>query len=59
MSQGEMQKAAEELAKLDMPELDRKTEKSITEQQYLDALSRLGSPLADTVRQFHTADKTP
>ncbi len=29
------------------------------EQQYLDALSRLGSPLADTVRQFHTADKTP
>ncbi|MDZ4849184.1 MAG: hypothetical protein SGI77_07810 [Pirellulaceae bacterium] len=31
MSKGEMEKAAEELAKLDMPELDRKTEKAITE----------------------------
>ncbi len=31
MSQGEMEKAAEELAKLDLPELDRKTEKAITE----------------------------
>ena len=32
MAKGEMEKAAEELAKLDMPELDRKTEKSITEE---------------------------
>lgn len=31
MSKGEMEKAAEELAKLDMPELDRKTEKAVTE----------------------------
>ncbi len=31
MSKGEMEKAAEELAKLEMPELDRKTEKAITE----------------------------
>ena len=31
MSKGEMEKAAEELAKLEMPELDRKTEKAVTE----------------------------
>lgn len=31
MSQGDMEKAAEELAKLEMPELDRKTEKAIAE----------------------------
>ncbi len=31
MSKGEMDKAAEELAKLEMPELDRKTEKAIAE----------------------------
>jgi hypothetical protein len=31
MSKGEMDKAAEELAKLEMPELDRKTEKAVTE----------------------------
>ena len=31
MSQGELDKAAEELAKLDMPKLDRQTEKAITE----------------------------
>ena len=31
MSQGEMEKAAEELEKLEMPELDRKTEKAVTE----------------------------
>lgn len=31
MSKGEMEKAAEELQKLEMPELDQKTEKAITE----------------------------
>jgi hypothetical protein len=31
LSKGEMEKAAEELAKLELPELDRKTEKAITE----------------------------
>ena len=31
MTAGEMEKAAEELEKLDMPELDRKTEKAIKE----------------------------
>lgn len=31
MAKGEMEKAAEELAKLEMPELDQKTEKAITE----------------------------
>lgn len=31
MSQGEMEKAAEELAKLEMPKLDRQTERSLTE----------------------------
>lgn len=31
MAKGEMEKAAEELNKLEMPELDRKTEKAITE----------------------------
>jgi len=31
MAKGEMDKAAEELAKLEMPELDRKTEKAVTE----------------------------
>lgn len=31
MSQGELEKAAEELAKLEMPKLDRQTEKAITE----------------------------
>jgi hypothetical protein len=31
MSQGEMEKAAEELAKLEMPELDRQTERAVTE----------------------------
>lgn len=31
MSKGEMEKAADELAKLEMPELDRKTEKAMTE----------------------------
>jgi len=31
MSKGDMDKASEELAKLDMPQLDRKTEKAITE----------------------------
>jgi hypothetical protein len=31
MAKGDMEKAAEELEKLEMPELDRKTEKSITE----------------------------
>ena len=31
MAKGEMEKAAEELAKMDMPELDRKTEKAVTE----------------------------
>ncbi|GAA5505677.1 hypothetical protein [Novipirellula caenicola] len=32
LSKGEMEKAADELEKLEMPELDRKTEKAITEQ---------------------------
>ena len=39
MAKGDMEKAAEELEKLEMPELDRKTEKSITEklqQAYFD-----------------------
>lgn len=31
MSKGEMEKAAEELKKMEMPELDRKTEKAVTE----------------------------
>ncbi|MDA1230921.1 MAG: hypothetical protein O2856_09115 [Planctomycetota bacterium] len=31
MAKGELEKAAEELSKLEMPELDRKTEKAITE----------------------------
>jgi hypothetical protein len=31
MSQGEMEKAAEELAKLELPELDRQTERALTE----------------------------
>jgi hypothetical protein len=31
LSQGNMEKAAEELAKLEMPELDRKTERALTE----------------------------
>lgn len=31
MSQGEMEKAAEELAKLEMPKLDRQTERALTE----------------------------
>jgi|JI6StandDraft_1071083.scaffolds.fasta_scaffold39174_2 hypothetical protein len=31
LSKGDMEKAAEELAKMEMPELDRKTEKSISE----------------------------
>lgn len=31
LAKGEMEKAAEELSKLEMPELDRKTEKAITE----------------------------
>lgn len=31
MAKGEMEKAAEELAKMEMPELDRKTQKAVTE----------------------------
>jgi len=31
MSQGEMEEAAEELAKLEMPKLDRQTERAVTE----------------------------
>lgn len=41
LSQGELDKAAQELEKLDLPELDRKTEKSITEQ--LDKLNQNSS----------------
>jgi hypothetical protein len=44
MSQGDMEKAAEELAKLEMPELDRKTEKAITEK--LDQLQDKASGVA-------------
>ena len=38
LSKGELEKAADELQKLEMPELDRKTEKAITEQ--LDKLNQ-------------------
>ncbi len=38
LSKGQLEKAAEELEKLEMPELDRKTEKAITEQ--LDKLNQ-------------------
>jgi hypothetical protein len=44
MSQGDMEKAAEELAKLEMPELDRKTEKAIAEK--LDQLQLRASSVA-------------
>lgn len=61
MSKGEMEKAAEELAKLELPELDRQTEKAISEkldqlqqnsgegqkrQQMKDALAQLGQGLS-------------
>ncbi|MEQ1824303.1 MAG: hypothetical protein ABL921_00060 [Pirellula sp.] len=41
LSKGEMEKAAEELAKLELPELDRKTEKAVTEK--LDQLQQNSS----------------
>jgi hypothetical protein len=43
LSQGNMEKAAEELAKLEMPELDRKTERAVTEKLDQQAKQNPGS----------------
>jgi hypothetical protein len=43
LSQGNMEKAAEELAKLEMPELDRKTERAVTEKLDQQAKQNSGS----------------
>lgn len=65
MSKGELDKAAEELAKLEAPELDRKTEKAVTEkldqiaknsgegsqkQQLKDAISKMSEGLSNGQR---------
>ncbi|HUG66701.1 MAG TPA: hypothetical protein VMM76_03050 [Pirellulaceae bacterium] len=51
MSQGEMEKAAEELSKLEMPKLDRQTERALTEK--LDQAKQNSSPGAQ--RQLREA----
>ncbi|PQO41145.1 hypothetical protein [Blastopirellula marina] len=53
MAQGDMEKAEEELAKLEMPELDRKTEKAITEK--LEELKQNSGPNGQKRQQMKEA----
>lgn len=53
MAQGDMEKAEEELAKLEMPELDRKTEKAITEK--LEELKQNSGPNGQNRKQMKEA----
>jgi hypothetical protein len=51
LSQGNMDKAAEELAKLEMPELDRKTERAVTEKLNQQAKQNSGNASQRALRE--------